>query len=503
MKYLIPLATCLIINMMQAQASERPIRTGMKTIAHRGYWDTAGSAQNSVAALVKAQELGVYGSEFDVWMTTDGKVVLNHDGVIDGITIENATYEQIKDKTLGNGEKIPSLQDYLDQGKLVPEVKLICEIKTHSTATKNNACVAKVVAEVTAAGMQEQVEYIAFSMEVCKELLRLQPDAQVAYLNGDYTPQAIKDLNLTGIDYNIGVIRSHPEYVAQSHALGLSVNVWTLRTKAEMLEMLKLGVDFITTDNPAEGKNFTAFPVTIAQLCDPQLGFDKGTFAADSLHFEQAVAKINALKPDIVALAGDMVNDVSDEHAIAVFHQIKGKLKVPVIFTPGNHDLPDPVTDAGLDRYRKCFGDDFQTVEIDGITIISANSQLWRKAPEAAIDRQEKQLQAALTSAAKRGHRVIMLTHVPPFVKEVEEKDEYFNLPLAVRKNLLQRFVENGVILWLAGHTHNTHKNDFGPISILNGETTSINFDKRPFGFRLLTVYPDNRFDWEFIPATE
>ena len=33
-----------------------------------------GAAQNSVAALAKAQELGIYGSEFDVWITADGKV---------------------------------------------------------------------------------------------------------------------------------------------------------------------------------------------------------------------------------------------------------------------------------------------------------------------------------------------------------------------------------------------------------------------------------------------
>lgn len=40
-----------------------------KVIAHRGYWDCEGSAQNSIASLKKAAEAGVYGSEFDVQMT--------------------------------------------------------------------------------------------------------------------------------------------------------------------------------------------------------------------------------------------------------------------------------------------------------------------------------------------------------------------------------------------------------------------------------------------------
>ena len=50
-----------------------------KVIAHRGFWKTSGSAQNSITALVKADSIHCYGSEFDVWITTDGQLVVNHD----------------------------------------------------------------------------------------------------------------------------------------------------------------------------------------------------------------------------------------------------------------------------------------------------------------------------------------------------------------------------------------------------------------------------------------
>ena len=33
-----------------------------KVIAHRGYWKTEGSAQNSIRSLVRANEIKVYGS---------------------------------------------------------------------------------------------------------------------------------------------------------------------------------------------------------------------------------------------------------------------------------------------------------------------------------------------------------------------------------------------------------------------------------------------------------
>ena len=48
-------------------------------IAHRGYWKTEGAAQNSIAALLKADSIGVYGSECDLWLSSDGVPVVNHD----------------------------------------------------------------------------------------------------------------------------------------------------------------------------------------------------------------------------------------------------------------------------------------------------------------------------------------------------------------------------------------------------------------------------------------
>ena len=47
------LAAC---GILQAQNTQ--------VIAHRGFWKTDGSAQNSIAALVKADSIHCYGSEF-------------------------------------------------------------------------------------------------------------------------------------------------------------------------------------------------------------------------------------------------------------------------------------------------------------------------------------------------------------------------------------------------------------------------------------------------------
>jgi 3',5'-cyclic AMP phosphodiesterase CpdA len=238
--------------------------------------------------------------------------------------------------------------------------------------------------------------------------------------------------------------------------------------------------------------------MTLVQLCDPQLGFGEDGFDADVLRLEKAIRQVNELAPDVVVVAGDMVNDVGDAQAIATVLEKLAQIKAPVLLTPGNHDIPDPVTAEGLQRYRTSFGKDFNTLEYKGRQIISANSQLWREAPPEESARNNQQLRNALQKAKKKGQPVILLTHVPPFVTSIDEPDQYFNLPKSKRDELLRLCEDNGVIIWLAGHTHNTSQRSHNSIAILNGETTSRNFDKHPAGFRLLTLFPDNHFEWEF-----
>jgi Icc-related predicted phosphoesterase len=242
--------------------------------------------------------------------------------------------------------------------------------------------------------------------------------------------------------------------------------------------------------------------LTVAHLCDPQLGF--GGFVADSARFERTIELINELLPDIVVIAGDMVNSIGDEHETATVRKQIAKLKPAVVLTPGNHDLPDPVTPESLERYRRLFGNDFNTLECKGRLIVSANSQMWREGASAdEVECNDRLLNEALQKAKKNGMPAILITHVPPFVADVDEKDEYFNIPGVKRKKLLEQAEQNGVIIWLSGHVHKTLNRTHGKIAILNGETTSVNFDKRPYGFRLLTVYPDSRFDWIFIPLDD
>ena len=75
---------------------------------------------------------------------------------------------------------------------------------------------------------------------------------KIAYLNGDLTPQQCKENGYTGIDYNFGTMKKHPEWIQQSHDLGLTVNIWTVNNTNDLQWCIDNKADYITTDNPIE-----------------------------------------------------------------------------------------------------------------------------------------------------------------------------------------------------------------------------------------------------------
>lgn len=231
-------------------------RTAAQTevIAHRGYWNCEGSAQNSLTALSKAAEAGVYGSEFDVLITADGVPVVNHDDSIQGLCIETSLYSQLKELKLENGEFLPTLDQYLAKGKAMEGIQLILEIKAHRRIVNEDRAVATILNLVDTYGLEDRVEYISFSLNVCKELIRRAPSAQVSYLRGEICPADLKKLGFSGLDYHYTVLDQHPDWIEKAHALGLTVNVWTANDPALIQSLIDRKVDFITTDDPLKAK---------------------------------------------------------------------------------------------------------------------------------------------------------------------------------------------------------------------------------------------------------
>jgi glycerophosphoryl diester phosphodiesterase len=236
------LITIMSVTFTQAQT---------KVIAHRGAWKAQNIPQNSLASLHHAIELGCYAAEFDVHLTKDEILVVNHDKDFYGIDIETSTYKELLAKKHPNGENIPTLEEYLKEGKKQNKMRLVLELKTsviskERTLKATEMCV-KMVKKLK---VKDLVDYIFFDYDAGKLIHKLNPKAEVAYLNGDVSPAQAKKDGFTGIDYHFSVYKKNPNWIKEAHNNGLSVNAWTVNTKEEMLNLIKQNVEFITTDEP-------------------------------------------------------------------------------------------------------------------------------------------------------------------------------------------------------------------------------------------------------------
>lgn len=223
-----------------------------KVIAHRGYWTAPESAQNSLASFTKADAISVYGSEIDVWLTADNKLIVNHDRKYKGtdVDMEKSTAKEITAIVLPNGENIPTFDAYLKLVASKPDTRLILEMKSLSDYNREDLAAEMIVKELKKYKVLDRTDIIAFSINACLAFKKLLPDTKIYYLNGDLPPKSIKKLGLAGIDYSMGVLRKHPNWVKEAHEQGLEVNVWTVDSEEDMKYFIGQGVDYITTDYP-------------------------------------------------------------------------------------------------------------------------------------------------------------------------------------------------------------------------------------------------------------
>ena len=253
--------------------------------------------------------------------------------------------------------------------------------------------------------------------------------------------------------------------------------------------------------------------IRIAHCGDPQFGFvnpddPAAGYAADLARFERLIDDVNAWRPDLCFLAGDMTHRAVDLERD--WPRLLKRFRVPVVATAGNHDMGQNLTRENVERFERVFGCEYASVRLGGWRFVSGNSQYWRPTKETARrDRYEAWLKAQFAAAKQAGEPVILATHVPPFVASLGEPDSYNNYPLAgvgfmTRAERFASYRDAGVRFFLAGHTHRMIARALDGVTILNAETTCRNFDGRPTGYRRLEISPDGDYSWTFrrIEAT-
>lgn len=229
--------------------SSYEIKNDYKIVAHRGYWQTEGSADNSIASLKKAIRLGVDGIELDICVTKDDSIIVIHGPKHAGMDIANTNFDKLWKVRLSNGERISTFRGYLQEINPMDVCSYFVELKT-------NRQIKEIVEIVNEHGLMSKVHFLSFDWQTCRELRSYNESYKISYLGGNKTPLELKDAELTGFSYELAVLKKKPEWIKEAKEYGLTTNVWVVKTESDLLWCVNNGVEYITTDNPLLMKSF-------------------------------------------------------------------------------------------------------------------------------------------------------------------------------------------------------------------------------------------------------
>jgi len=181
---------------------------------------------------------------------------------------------------------------------------------------------------------------------------------------------------------------------------------------------------------------------------------------------ERAVEILNKMrpKPKFFVMCGDLCHAFPDEEPEirqrqeADFKKIFEKLdpEIPFICLSGNHDVSNQPTMETIELYKSSFGDDYFSFWCGGVRFLVLNTQYFEdasKVPELA-QKHEQWLNEELDFAKQAGSRVIVLQHIPWFLRDPDEEANYFSIKPNIRHVWLEKFKNSGVVHVFAGHLH-------------------------------------------------
>ena len=222
--------------------------------AHRG--DSINAPENTIAAIECIRDGVADLTEFDVRLTSDGQLVLMHDGTVDRTTdgsgaVASMTLAQLRGLDAGSwfsrdfaGERVPTMAEAMETA-MDRGIEPLVERKAGSAAAYH----AQFVAEGYAAS---DFRVICFDWNFLQALDALNPEYRLGALGSDPISQdLIDELKSKGVDFlDWGHGAVDQAAVELVHANGMELHVYTVNDAARMQELIDLGVDGITTDNP-------------------------------------------------------------------------------------------------------------------------------------------------------------------------------------------------------------------------------------------------------------
>jgi glycerophosphoryl diester phosphodiesterase len=228
-------------------------------IAHRG---ASGYApENTMAAFRLAAEQGADAIELDAKLSADGVIVIHHDASLDRTTSGSGALHRHNWRDLCRldagrkfgkrfaGEKIPTLRQVLEElgAKLLINVELTNYVRPWDRLPE---AAVELVLEL---GLEKRILFSSFNPVALKSVKKYAPEIPVGLLLFPQEPASIRELLRKTVRHE--ALHLHKklvssQIVAEEHAKGRPVNVWTVNDKQSLLGLIRIGVDGLITDFP-------------------------------------------------------------------------------------------------------------------------------------------------------------------------------------------------------------------------------------------------------------
>jgi glycerophosphoryl diester phosphodiesterase len=213
--------------------------------AHRGLH--VSERENTVAAFSEARAVGADGVELDVRRTSDGALIVHHDGAIEGV----GTIAELPCRLL------PAYVATLEEAVTACEgLRVNVEIKNdprEPAYDPSGALAHQVIAVLAELQWLDAVVISSFDLATCEAVRRADPTVAVGWLldwRADPMPSvdevAERGLNAIHPFFN----RVDAALVDLAHTRGIDVNVWTVNGVPDMTRLFALEIDTLITDDP-------------------------------------------------------------------------------------------------------------------------------------------------------------------------------------------------------------------------------------------------------------
>ena len=264
--FVVVLVAVLVINIIYVflNATNRvslnvAYSTWVDITAHRG--DSANAPENTMAAIIMANENGADIIEIDVRQTKDGEYVLVHDENLKRTTgvdkrVGTVDYEYIATLDAGSyfseefaGEKIPTLEEVIAYA-VEEDIFLNIELKPAKTDQNYEPGIVEII---------ESYDYVdncvvaSISYDAISNVKKLNPDITTAYIMtmafGEFENLEYADI------FSIKHTFIDSTMVNTIHKNGKKIYAWTVNRETDIKDLLLLDVDSIITDDPYKTKD--------------------------------------------------------------------------------------------------------------------------------------------------------------------------------------------------------------------------------------------------------